>query len=110
MGRKSRTAVLKRQREVRKAEKAAMKREKRAQRDAADSSGEVVATPEDLEGYGFGSDEAEAEDAESEAPPAPGSGTGPEWILVAALARRSARRPVCRDHVTQDLEGDQRGR
>ena len=88
-----------------------MKREKRAQRDAADSSGEVVATEEDLEGYGFGSDEAEAEDAESEPPPArPGSGTGPERILVAALARRSARRPVCRAHVTQDLEGDQRGR
>ena len=69
MGRKSRTAVLKRQREVRKAEKAAMKREKRAMRESADSAGEVVATAEDLEGYGFGGDDAGAEDAESELPP-----------------------------------------
>ncbi len=57
MARKSRTAVLKRQREVKKAEKAAMKRETRELRIAAPATEEKVATPEDLEGYGFASDE-----------------------------------------------------
>jgi len=59
MARKSRTAVLKRQREAKKAEKAAMKREKRELRES--EGGEKVATAEDLEGYGFASDEADAE-------------------------------------------------
>ena len=52
MARKSRTAVLKRQREARKAEKAAAKREKRTLRKAEESDHEV-ASQEDLEAYGF---------------------------------------------------------
>jgi len=63
MAKKSRTAVLKRQREVKKAEKAAMKREKRVVRDSEDTGGQQVATADDLAGYGF--DEAEP-DEESE--------------------------------------------
>ena len=64
MARKSRTAVLKRQREAKKAEKAAMKREKRIERVAERSTdGTQVASADDLAGYGF--DEAEA-DEESE--------------------------------------------
>jgi hypothetical protein len=59
MARRSRTAVLKRQREAKKAEKAQMKRDKRQMRES-DQSGGQVATAEDLEGYGF---------VESEAPP-----------------------------------------
>ncbi|MDH3212604.1 MAG: hypothetical protein OEM05_08975 [Myxococcales bacterium] len=54
MARKSRTAVLKRQREVRKAEKAAAKREKRVERDSESTDANRVATADDLEGYGFG--------------------------------------------------------
>ena len=65
MARKSRTAVLKRQREVRKAEKAATKREKRVMRSEAEHETERVATAEDLEGYGFAGEDAE----EPEAPP-----------------------------------------
>ena len=57
MARKSRTAVLKRQREVKKAEKAAMKREKRLSREAAIPVTDRVATTDDLEGYGFAPDE-----------------------------------------------------
>lgn len=52
MARKSKTAVLKRQRELKKAEKAAAKREKRAAREPIGSP-ESVATHEDLAGYGF---------------------------------------------------------
>ena len=54
MAKKGRTAILKRQREVKKAERAALKREKREIRkeDAPESS--EVATAEDLAGYGFG--------------------------------------------------------
>jgi hypothetical protein len=63
MARKSRTAVLKRQREAKKAEKAAMKREKRALRETDSPSGSQVATADDLAAYGFGpSDEAEESD------------------------------------------------
>jgi hypothetical protein len=65
MARKSRTAVLKRQREAKKAEKAAMKREKRVMRED-DESGGQVATVDDLAGYGFDSDEDEAEAEEPE--------------------------------------------
>jgi hypothetical protein len=68
MARKSRTAVLKRQREARKAEKAAHKREKRQLREAESSSGSQVATADELEAYGFGS----ADDAEEESEPPPG--------------------------------------
>lgn len=99
MGRKSRTAVLKRQREVRKAEKAAMKREKRANRDAAGPAGEVVATAEDLAAYGFGADD-EADDSDSEAPPgAPPPprlrpAPAPPAVRPPAVPRESRWRPV----------------
>ena len=53
MARKSRTGVLKRQREMKKAEKAALKREKRDLRSEQEPAGDQVATAEDLEGYGF---------------------------------------------------------
>lgn len=59
MPKKGRMTVLKRQREVRKAEKAAAKREKRELREPSDS-GSQVATADDLAAYGF----------EVEAPPA----------------------------------------
>ncbi len=65
MARKSRTAVLKRQREAKKAEKAAMKREKREIRTASSSSEQKVATADDLAGYGFDQDEEPAESEES---------------------------------------------
>ena len=55
---RSRTAVLKRQREVKKSEKQAMKREKREVRKEAPGH-ESVATRDDLEGYGFVTDEPE---------------------------------------------------
>jgi hypothetical protein len=55
---RSRTAVLKRQREVKKSEKQAMKREKREVRKDAPGH-EAVATRDDLAGYGFPSDETE---------------------------------------------------
>ena len=58
---RSRTAVLKRQREVKKSEKQAMKREKKEVR--TESPGhEAVATRDDLAGYGFPIDEAEETD------------------------------------------------
>ena len=62
MARKSRTGVLKRQREMKKAEKAAMKREKRDLRSEQEPGGDQVATAEDLAGYGFasGNDDAPA--------------------------------------------------
>ena len=53
MARKSKTAVLKRQRELKKAEKAAAKREKRAAREGV-SAERSVATYDDLAGYGLG--------------------------------------------------------
>ena len=54
MGKKSRRSVLKRQREARKAEKAALKRERRDQRTTADpGDGTQVATKDDLAGYGY---------------------------------------------------------
>ena len=64
MGRKSRTGVLKRQREARKAEKAALKREKRGEREPAPpSSGEPqITTLDDLAGYGLVRDEPESDE------------------------------------------------
>lgn len=59
MARKSRTAVLKRQREAKKAEKALLKREKRELRQSESSSEPRVATAEELAGYGFAVDENE---------------------------------------------------
>ena len=53
MARKSRTAVLKRQHEAKKAEKALLKREKREMRQSESSGEPRVATAEELEGYGF---------------------------------------------------------
>ena len=61
MAKKSRMSVLKRQREARKAEKAALKRERKVQRDTdpegIGGTGGQVATKEDLAGYGFGAEE-----------------------------------------------------
>jgi hypothetical protein len=58
MAKKGRTAILKRQREVKKAERAALKREKREIRKELvkedESDSDAIATAEDLEGYGFG--------------------------------------------------------
>jgi hypothetical protein len=64
MARKNRTGVLKRQREVKKAEKAAMKREEHRVRREAEAAGgsrsrteeksePQIATVDDLAGYGF---------------------------------------------------------
>ena len=64
MARKSRTAVLKRQREAKKAEKAAMKREKKSMREPNDSGEAQVATSDDLAGYGYVEDEPEEEEEE----------------------------------------------
>jgi hypothetical protein len=59
---RSRTAVLKRQREVKKSEKQALKREKREIRKEAPGH-EAVATSDDLAGYGFPTDEPEVDDS-----------------------------------------------
>lgn len=69
MARKGRTAILKRQREVKKAERAAMKREKREVTKEEESDGGGVATAEDLEGYGFGPSEDEADQEENDETP-----------------------------------------
>ncbi len=58
---RSRTAVLKRQREVKKSEKQALKREKREIRKEAPEH-EQVATRDDLAGYGFPIDESDEGD------------------------------------------------
>ena len=55
MAKKSKMSVLKRQRERKKAEKAAMKRETRGQKEKEQSDSDV-ASAEDLEGYGLGSE------------------------------------------------------
>jgi hypothetical protein len=58
MARKSKMAVLKRQRELKKAEKAALKREKRRVRSETEPQtlDSQVPTQEDLADYGFGPD------------------------------------------------------
>ena len=55
MARRSRQGVLKRQRERKKAEKAALKREQRSQRERPEGSegGAVVASQDDLAAYGI---------------------------------------------------------
>ena len=63
MAKKSRMSILKRQREVKKAEKQALKREKRAARQASQQPGSNVATKSDLEGYGFPADDGADEDS-----------------------------------------------
>ena len=64
MARKSKTGVLKRLREVKKAEKAALKRDQKEQRkEMAGTFAGHVANKDDLEGYGFPSgEEDEASD------------------------------------------------
>ena len=63
MAKKSKMSVLKRQRERKKAEKAAMKRETRVQKERSESD---VATQEDLDGYGAGSESSgDGEEGES---------------------------------------------
>jgi len=68
MARKSRTGVLKRQREAKKAERAALERERQGQKEARESDGSRVATSDDLAGYGFFEDTGS--DGEEETPPA----------------------------------------
>ena len=62
---RSRTAVLKRQREVKKTEKQALKREKKEMRKESEGITEGVATRDDLAGYGFPIDEDEVDESES---------------------------------------------
>ena len=58
MARKSKTGVLKRLREVKKAEKAALKRDQKEQRkEMAGTFADRVANKDELEGYGFPSSE-----------------------------------------------------
>jgi len=97
MGRKSRTAVLKRQREVRKAEKAAMKREKRTIRDSEDTGGQQVATVDDLAGYGF--DEESADESDSEPPGRPERAIPPDSKAPRIRGTRRARAGSRVDHV-----------
>ena len=67
MAKKGRTAILKRQREVKKAERAALKREKREIRKEGEAEAEKVATAEDLEGYGFGTSDDEPDEKDDDA-------------------------------------------
>jgi len=55
MGRKSGSSVLKRQRELKKAEKAAQKKERRLEEgeEPRETGGSQVASDDDLAGYGF---------------------------------------------------------
>ncbi|HIF96590.1 MAG TPA: hypothetical protein EYQ54_06120 [Myxococcales bacterium] len=70
MGKRSKTGVLKRLREVKKAEKAAHKREEMRERkesgveEPVGGGGSTLATAEDLAGYGFPVDEEEEEQGE----------------------------------------------
>ena len=67
MARRSRTAVLKRQRERKKAEKAEIKREQKAMRkEAGPADGSQVASADDLVAYGLAEEEPEAEPEEEE--------------------------------------------
>lgn len=88
MAKKSRTAVLKRQREVKKAEKAAMKREKRVMREelsAPDDGESKIATADDLAGYGFAVDEAET--TEKTEPPPRGESKHPPRVSAGLRLR-----------------------
>ena len=60
MGKKGRIGVLKRQREAKKAEKAALKRERRELRRDEGGPETEVATQDDLAGYGLIEEEEEA--------------------------------------------------
>lgn len=69
MGKRSKTGVLKRLREIKKAEKAALKREEMRTRKESASEAEErepvdrVATADDLAGYGFPVDEGDDEES-----------------------------------------------
>jgi len=66
MARRSKMSVQKRLRERKKAEKAAIKRDERSQREpSAESSEDQVATQADLEGYGLVVPEDEEEEQEA---------------------------------------------
>ena len=63
MARRNKASLFKRQREQKKAEKAAHKREARAQRDTPESaSGTQVASAEDLAGYGLSHEDPRSTD------------------------------------------------
>lgn len=62
MARRNRMSVQKRLRERQKAEKAAQKREQRSQRDGSRDMESLVATQDDLEGYGVIPEEGEETD------------------------------------------------
>ncbi len=66
MGRKSGSSVLKRQRELKKAEKAALKRERKdtGEEDGGGGGGSQVADADDLAGYGFPVGEEEDEESQ----------------------------------------------
>ena len=57
MGKKSGSSVQKRQRELKRAEKAQLKRDRREQQQADLVGGTQVATNDDLAGYGFPTDD-----------------------------------------------------
>lgn len=59
MARRGRTAVLKRQRERKKAEKAELKRSQRHERQEAPSTGQPVASQDDLDALGLFAPEPE---------------------------------------------------
>jgi hypothetical protein len=68
MARKGKTGVLKRLREVKKAEKAALKREQMAMRkemgpEEEDEPSDRIATADDMAGYGFPVGDEDEEDA-----------------------------------------------
>ena len=65
MARRGRTAVLKRQRERKKAEKAELKRAQRLERQDAPSTGDSVASQDDLDALGLAAPEP-ASDSESD--------------------------------------------
>ena len=69
MGKRSKTGVLKRLREVKKAEKAALKREElRSRKDAPErpTGGGTLATDDDLAGYGFPIEEDDEESKQAD--------------------------------------------
>jgi hypothetical protein len=68
MGKRSKTGVLKRLREIKKAEKAAMKRDQVKERRESETtaSEDLVATEDDLAGYGFPVDEEEEDETSAQ--------------------------------------------
>jgi hypothetical protein len=64
MARRSKTTILKRQRERKKMEKAAIKREERERRKQEESDGSQVASQDDLAAYGLVDPDAEEADTD----------------------------------------------